>query len=79
MAAAAMMKSQKSRYLRNGLTDLHVAGLCKMGLATAQTANNLNFKNPRWRTAAILKNSKSPQPVIKVKANFHHYDVWIKF
>jgi len=34
-------------------------GLSRMGPITALTAN-LNFKNPRWRTAAILKTVKSP-------------------
>ena len=31
-----------------------------MGLLTAQTAKKLNFQNPRWRTAAVLKTVKSP-------------------
>jgi len=29
--------------------------LCKIGLLTAPIVKKLNFKNPRWRTAAILK------------------------
>jgi len=29
---------------------------CKMGLLTAPTVKNFNFKNRRWRTAAIFKN-----------------------
>jgi len=31
-----------------------------MGLLTARPFKNLHFKNPRWRTAAILKTVKSP-------------------
>jgi len=31
-----------------------------MGLLTNQAIKNLNFKNLRWRTAAILKKDKSP-------------------
>jgi len=31
-----------------------------MALATAPTVKKLNFKNPRWRTAAILKTVKPP-------------------
>jgi len=31
-----------------------------MDLLTAQPLNNLNFKNPRWQTAAILKTIKLP-------------------
>jgi len=31
-----------------------------MGLLTAPTGKNLNFKNSRWRTGAILKTVKSP-------------------
>jgi len=33
---------------------------CKMGFLTASTVKKLNFRNPRWRTAAILKTVKSP-------------------
>jgi len=29
-----------------------------MGFLTATTVKNFNFKNPRWRTAAILKTVK---------------------
>jgi len=31
-----------------------------MGHLTTQTVKNLNFQNPIWRTAAILKTVKSP-------------------
>ena len=31
-----------------------------MGLLTAATVKNLNFQNPRWQTAAIVKTVKSP-------------------
>jgi len=33
---------------------------CKVAPLTAPTVKKLNFKNPRWRTAAILKTVKSP-------------------
>jgi len=32
----------------------------QQGLLTVLTLKNLNFQNPRWRTAAILKTVKSP-------------------
>jgi len=35
-------------------------GDAKWGFLTAPTVKKLNFKNPRWRTAAILKTVKSP-------------------
>jgi len=62
MAAVAILKIAKiaiypqpfDRSLRN------LVRWCKMGLLTAQTVKMLNFKNPRWRTAAILKTVKSP-------------------
>ena len=31
-----------------------------MGFLTAPTFKNVNFKNPRWRSAAIFKTIKSP-------------------
>jgi len=43
MAAAAILKIRKSRYLRNGLTDLYeiwYGVLCKVGLLTSQTVKN---------------------------------------
>jgi len=33
-----------------------------MGLLTALAVKNLNFKNPKWRTATILKTVQSPYP-----------------
>jgi len=36
------------------------ARLCKMCFLTVQSVENLNFQNPRWRTAAILKTVKLP-------------------
>ena len=62
MAAATILKITKisisteqfDRSLRN------LVRWCKMGLLTSQTVKKLNFKNPRWRTAAILKTVKSP-------------------
>jgi len=53
-------KSQKSRYLRNGLTDLYeiwYAG-AKSDWKPLWPLKKLNFTNPRWRTAAILKTVK---------------------
>ena len=57
MAVAAILKIKKiaifpqrfERSLRNLLR------WCKIGLLTARTVKKLNFKHPRWRTAAILK------------------------
>jgi len=62
MAAAAILKISKivishqqfDRSLRN------LARLCKIGLLTVLAVKNLNFQNPRWRTAAIVKTVKSP-------------------
>ena len=45
---------------RIGRSLRNLARLCKMGLLTVQTVKNLNFPNPRWRTAAILKTVKLP-------------------
>ena len=61
MAAAATLEITKiamsaqrfDRSLRN------LVRWCKMAILTAQTVKNLNFKKPRWRTAAILKTVKS--------------------
>ena len=38
----------------------NLAWLCKMCLLSAQIVNKLNFQNPRWRTAAIVKTVKPP-------------------
>jgi len=62
MAAAAIFKITKiaispqsfDRSLRN------LVRRCKMGLLTSYTVKKLNFKNPKWRTAAIVKTIKSP-------------------
>ena len=55
-------KSQKSRYLRNGLTDLYEIWYAdaKWVSLPLRPLKNLNFKNPKWRTAAILISVKSP-------------------
>ena len=55
-------KSQKSRYLRNGLTNLYEIWYRMVVQNGSQRLRQLkmNFKNPRWRTAAILKTVKSP-------------------
>ena len=45
---------QFNRSLRN------LARLCKIGFLTVLAVKKLNFQNPRWRTAAILKTVKSP-------------------
>ena len=62
IAAAAILKISKivishqqfDRSLRN------LARLCKTGLLTVLAVKKLNFQNPRWRAAAILKTVKSP-------------------
>ena len=71
MAAAAVFKITKiaispqsfDRSLRN------LVRRCKMGLLTSHTVKKLNFKNPKWRTAAIVKTIKSPY-LCNVLANF---------
>ena len=63
MAAAAILKkTQKSRYHNNGLTDLGEIwhDYAKWVSLLRRPLQNLNFQNPRWRTAAILKTVKSP-------------------
>ena len=57
-----LKKSQKSRYLRNGLTGLYEIwyASAKWVCWPLQLLNNLNFTDPRWRTAAILKTIKMP-------------------
>jgi len=52
---------KKSRYHSNGLIDLREIwhDYAKMGLLAVQTVKNLNFQNPRWRTAAGMKTVKS--------------------
>ena len=55
-------KSHKLRYLRNGLTDRYeiLYADAKRVSYPIRSLKNLNFTNPRWRTAAILKTMKSP-------------------
>jgi len=57
MAAAAILKITKiaisPQWLDQSLRNL--AALSKMGLLAVLTVKKLNFQNPRWRTAAILK------------------------
>ena len=63
MAAAAMLKITKiAIYLQRFDRSLrNLVRWCKMGLLTTPTVKqNSNFKNPRWRTAAILTTVKSP-------------------
>jgi len=61
-AAAILKKSQKSWYLRNGLTDLYEIWYAdaKWACKPLWLLKGLNLTNPRWRTAAILKTVKSP-------------------
>ena len=40
--------------------DVRLGVRCWISLLTVLTVRNLNFKNPRWRTAANLKTVKSP-------------------
>jgi len=48
---------KKSRYLGNGLTDLYEIWYAdaKWVSYPLRSLKNVNFTNPRWRTAAILK------------------------
>jgi len=63
MAAAAILKITKiaisPQLFDRSLRNLVPYGGAKL-VSTSQTVKTLNFKNPRWRTAAILKNVKSP-------------------
>jgi len=55
-------KSQKLRYHSIGLADLCEVwhDYAKWDSKPSRLLKNLNFQNPRWRTAAILKTVKSP-------------------
>ena len=57
MAAAAILKITKSRYLRNGLTDHYEIWYAdaKWVSYPLRLLKKLNLTNPRWRTAAILR------------------------
>ena len=61
MAAAAILKKRKSAYLRNGLTDLREIwhGDAHWASEPDRKLKFPTFKNPRWRTAAILKKLKN--------------------
>jgi len=56
MAAAAILKNHKNRYITT--TDWQI--LAKFGRNLPRPLKNLNFQNPRWRTATILKTVKLP-------------------
>ena len=62
MAAAAIFKITKiaisPQQLERSLRNL--ARLGKIGVLTVLAVKKLNFQNPRWRTAAILKTVESP-------------------
>jgi len=62
MAAVVILKTTQIAMSQQGIDrcSRHLARLCKMGLLSAQTVNKLNFQNPRWRTADIVKTDKSP-------------------
>jgi len=50
-----------SKYLQRFDRSLrNLVRLCKMGLLTTTTVKKSNFKNPRWRTAAILTTVQLP-------------------
>ena len=60
MAAAAILKIQKSPYLGNGLTDRHNIWQDDV-YGTSEPEEQLKcrtFKNPRWQTAVIMKHLK---------------------
>jgi len=62
MAAAAILKITKIAILTQwfGRCLRNLVLWCKMCFLTAQIFKKLNFKNPRWQTAGILKTVKSP-------------------
>ena len=62
MLAATILKNHKNRIVpTTGWPFFTKFGaLMKNGLLTFSTVKNLNFTNPRWRTAAILKTVKLP-------------------
>jgi len=63
MLAAAILKNHKKIALSPQRVDrffTKFGALMKNGLLTFSTVKNLNFTNPRWRTAAILKTVKLP-------------------
>jgi len=55
-------KITKMRYHSNGLIDIHEIwhNYEKWVSSLSRPLKILNFQNPRWRTAAILKTVKSP-------------------
>ena len=56
MAAVAILKIIEIAISPQNFQNL--VWWCKMALATTPTVKKLNFKNPTWRTAAILKTVK---------------------
>jgi len=64
MAAAAVMKVEKSLYIRNGLTNqceiLHGDAYWRIDAYVPYRQLEIrSFKNPRWRTAAVVTIKKS--------------------
>jgi len=62
MAAVVILKTTQIAISQQGIDrcSQNLARLCKIGLLSAQTVKKLNFQNPRWRTAYIVKTVKSP-------------------
>ena len=66
-------KSQKSRYLRNGLTDLYEIWYAdaKWVSQLLRPLKILNFRNPIWRAADIWKTIKLPYICNRLTAHWH--------
>jgi len=62
MAMAAILKIIKIAISQQWFdrSSRYLVCCCERSLLTAMAAKTLNFQNPRWRTAAILKTVKSP-------------------
>ena len=71
MAAAAILKNRKSAISpeRFNVTSRNLAYDAEYASKPNRKLKFQTFENPRWRTAAILKNEKSPY-LSRVLSNF---------
>ena len=60
MAAAAILKIKKSRYLSDGLTDLHEIWLMMQNGSLDRTPQKIESQKSKMASAAILKTVISP-------------------